>query len=68
MATINHKEEVLKVYPDAVCNHFYNDGMQSAPSLYYIKAEGKYLNEYSQLTEDLAWQNAYNTHIKNQNI
>jgi len=63
MATINFKEEVLKVYPDAYCrvdkydnyhiNSIYDEGVRSQYG-------------YSLVSEDNAWQNAYNNILNQQ--
>lgn len=65
MATINPKEEVLKVYPDAVCGWDYNVN-QTHAIRYWIKNGDKLLSEKFS-TSLLSWQNAYDNNIKNQN-
>lgn len=58
---INHKEEVLKVYPDAVCNPMYNGDYISE----YVVWDKGNIKGYGGNIKS-AWQNAYNN-IKNQN-
>ena len=58
MATINYKEEVLKVYPDAYVNTNWTYGRCCIMvGLYYFPVA---------YTENDAWESAYNN-IKNQN-
>lgn len=58
--TTNHKEEVLKVYPDAVCKQNY------AGAYVVYKNKTEYINiiAIEWVTPMKAWQNAYNN-IKN---
>jgi len=70
---INHKEEVLKVYPDAVCTrrYGYNEmGKRTKVFTFAIhenKTQHNFFSKYWFDTSNEAWQSAYNTHIKNQN-
>jgi hypothetical protein len=65
MAT-NFKEEVLKVYPDAVCTrkYGYNErGYKTKVFMFAIhenKTQNKFLSESWFDTSKQAWQNAYN--------
>lgn len=61
METINYKDEVLKVYPNAVAYipQFFDT------TVVEDKDTGKQLGKG--YFHEEAWQNAYNTHIKNQN-
>lgn len=64
---INHKDEVLKVYPDAVCKRskLWNGYFANQIYINYSSKKRTFLEEGN--NENEAWQNAYNTHIKNQN-
>lgn len=64
MATINFKEEVLKVYPDAVSSASYNKYGDHL-FLYTIKRDVRVSISKDFYNVDLAWQNAYDN-IKNQ--
>lgn len=63
MQTINYKEEVLKVYPDAEISWYYDDEIEDIIiwGVCGIYTDGDFGNE------DEAWEYVYNTHIKNQN-
>lgn len=60
MATINFKEEVLKVYPDAVCKRskLWNGYFANQIYTNYSSKKRTFLEEGN--NENAAWQNAYN--------